>query len=678
MKVGLLNIRPDYSVNDVPISVPNGTDYLASFVNEHLPGFQAYVDYDARRLIEKKPDIVGISSFTRTFGAAKRIAADIKKYADIPVIIGGHHISALPDNLDQNMDIGVIGEGENTLVELLKYYSSGEKSPEKLAAIDGIVYRGQDGELIRTRSRGLIADLDVLPLPYRTVVSDVKGYWQQSIFTSRGCPFRCKYCAISEFWDKIRYHSPERVIVELNDLIARTNCQTITIHDDLFGINKKRLKTLVDLIRAEKIHQKVSFTCNARASVFDDEICQMFLDMNIRACVFGMESANDRILAYMKGSTTASQNQKALDLCKKYNIIGVPNFIVGFPTETKAEAAETYWFIRKNLDRLTDFRVFPACPLPGTHLWDYAVSKEIVKDFQDWEELDFYFFPEKSVYLNNDIYDRYEYSEILGRFYNLRDETKPFDVFSGELTEKRNFSVNLFKAIAETLHVKDRNTKVLEISSLDLSINDVTPLADRLVSNPAQNGKFLLDGYPEKTFDTVLLLYSLEQTRDPQKELEKIKKLMAPGGTLVIATHNILNPLFLLKILSGTDLYNSWGNNERKIISYYSSMITSAPEEERAALFKNFTSANIYSFWGISDPKNISYFSRPLIEKAVLQAGFQVTGHKSLKIEMDEKIINLFDQVRETASRLLQTDIQVSNGFSDLTFCNLRGVIQPS
>jgi anaerobic magnesium-protoporphyrin IX monomethyl ester cyclase len=658
MRVGLLNIRPDYSVNDVPISVPNGTDYLAAFVNEQLPDCQAYVEYDAKLLMDRKPDIVGISSFTRTFGAAKRIAADIKKHADIPVIIGGHHISALPDNLDKNMDAGVIGEGENTLIELIKLYNSGSVNSDSLAAIDGIVYRNEQGELIRTRSRGLISDLDILPLPYRTIVSGVNGYWQQSIFTSRGCPFRCKYCAISEFWDKIRYHSPERVITELNDLISKTGCKTITIHDDLFGINKKRLKTLVDLIRSEKIHQKVSFTCNARASVFDEEICQMFVDMNIRACVFGMESANDRILAYMKGSTTAKQNQRALELCQKYNLIGVPNFIVGFPTETPAEAGDTYWFIRKNLDKLTDFRVFPACPLPGTHLWDYAVSKGIVnQEYTDWEELDFYFFPDKSVYLNSEIYDRYEYSEILGKFYNLRETTKPFDVFSGELSEKRNYSVDLFNLIATSVNTKEKELKILEISNLELSINDVIPLAKTLVNHPVSSGKFQVEGYPEKSFDLILLLHSLELTRNPKEELQKLKRLLLPGGKIIIATHNILSPLFLLKILSGTDLYNSWGANERKIISYYSSMILTAPEEERSTLFKNFTSSNIYSFWGISDQKNLSYFTEQSMEKTASDAGFQVTKNKSLKIEIDKKILSLFEQIESHINNVLQLNI---------------------
>ena len=143
----------------------------------------------------------------------------------------------------------------------------------------------------------------------------------------------------------------------------------------------------------------------------------MFVDMNIRSCVFGMESANDRILNYMKGSTNARQNQNALDLCKKYNIVAIPNFIIGFPTETKEEASDTYWFIRRNLNNLSDFRIFPACPLPGTHLWDYAVSKEVVsKEFDNWQELDFIFDAEKSVFLNSELYDKYQYATILDEF----------------------------------------------------------------------------------------------------------------------------------------------------------------------------------------------------------------------------------------------------------------------
>jgi anaerobic magnesium-protoporphyrin IX monomethyl ester cyclase len=666
MKLGLLNIRPQYTDSNVPISVPNGTDYLASFINHHLPSWNAYVEYDEKKLMERKPDLVGLSSFTRTYNEAIKISREIKNNFNIPVIIGGHHISAIPDNLDYSMDVGVLGEGENTLLELVKLFEKGNFNEEGLNSINGIVYRNNEGLLIRTNPRELIPELDILPLPYRTIVKDVKGFWNQSIFTSRGCPFRCKYCAISEFWDKIRYHSPERVIMELSELISKTKCEHITIHDDLFGINKKRLKLLVDAIRHEKIHHKVSFICNARASVFDDEICQMFVDMNIRSCVFGMESANDRILNYMKGSTNAKQNQKAIDLCKKHNIVAIPNFIVGFPTETKNEASDTYWFIRRNMTNLTDFRIFPACPLPGTHLWDYALSKEIVpKEFNDWQELDFIFDTEKSVFLNNGLYDKYEYSTILNEFYSLREHTKPYAIVAGEILEKDKYTSKLFNLIVDYTKINTKELNILEISNLGLSIESKLPFKEKIFSGNITNGKLNIENINQK-FDAILFFHSLELTREPEKELEKIKALLNPDGYIVIVTYNMNNPLIILKILTENFVYSSWGPNQRKIISHFSDISFSSSEENKVEALKNFCGKNIYDSWGIGDLNNISFFTKKQLEKLINKSGFKVFANKEIIIETDNNAISFYEQINKLFKNYFQPDI--TPAFTNITF----------
>jgi anaerobic magnesium-protoporphyrin IX monomethyl ester cyclase len=666
MRIGLLNIRPRIEDTE-PFILPNGCDYLAAYVNHHLPGSEAFVEYKVKALLDKKPDIIGLSSFSRTYSYAREIAKEIKEHSDVPVIIGGHHISALPENLDQNMDIGVIGEGENTLVDLISLHQNGNFNPDKLAYVPGIIFRNENGGFTRTASRPLINDLDILPLPYRTMPEGVSNNWQQSIFTSRGCPFRCKYCAISEFWDKIRYHSPERVINELNDLIARYNCKTVIIHDDLFGINKKRLKILVDSIRSEKIHQKVNFVCNARASVFDDEICQMFVDMNIKSCVFGMESANDRILAYMKGSTTARQNQQALDLCKKYNILGVPNFIVGFPTETQEEAADTYWFIKRNMTNLTDFRVFSACPLPGTHLWDYAVSKQIIKNFEDWEHLDLVFTADKSIYLNADIYDQYEYEKVLDQFYNLQKKLKPFTIHSGELQSKNNYSNHLFKFISNSTRINQEKINILEISGLNYSIADKISFEGEVAALKVESGKLNTEALAEKSFEVILLLHGLELLRNPASELAKLKKLLTPGGMVIIASYNTTHPIFLLKLLMGTDLYYSsgWNENDLNFFKKAGKIIDLSHENSVEAL-RNLCGDNIYNTWGPTEKQTLSHFTREKIEKLAGETSYSFASNRTLAIELDKNVKNTYELIQKVLTQHLGPGREMSE-----VFCNV-------
>ncbi|MBC7472941.1 MAG: B12-binding domain-containing radical SAM protein [Candidatus Sericytochromatia bacterium] len=668
MKVGLLNIRPKYEDYSVPISLPSSCDYLASYLNTNMEGCEAHVEYELDDMLAKKPDIIGLSSFTRTYTAAREIAKEIKKRTNIPVIIGGHHISALPYNLDHTMDIGVLGEGEITLIEILRLYELGNVTDQKLAEIDGIVYYNENKELIRTKPRALIKDLDSLPIPYRTPFKkSVVGHLQHAIFTSRGCPFRCKYCAISEFWDQIRYHSPERVLEELMLLISQTNCREIAIYDDLFGINKKRLKSLVDLIRSENIHKKVNFTCNARASVFDDEICQLFLDMNIKACVFGMESANDRILAYMKGSTTGKQNQKALDLCKKYNISATPNFIIGFPTETPAEASESYWFIRKNKELVNDFRVFPACPLPGTHLWDYAIEKKIVqRDYEDWDEVDFFFTPEKSIYLNAEIYDQYEYKSILDSFYELRNKSKNFNVTSGEKYEKYVYSEKLLRYISLTLSLKNK-PEVLEITNLNFSVNNNPQNTNVKTISLEKYTKLDLSDYQENSFDNILLFHVLEFFPEPEKEILKLKKLLKPNGKIVLVTYNVKNPLFFLTLIKGLDTNNAWSAKERELINQYVEMAHAKEDvENKFEYVKKMFNQNIYSYWGICSKNNVSHFEINRIKDIANKTELKILDNKKFFIDLDKATTDFYDQL----SILISTSIGINNT-KDYSFSNV-------
>lgn len=668
MKVGLLNLRPKYETYDVPLSVPNGCDYLASYLNHNIENCNAFVEYDYQKLMLQKPDIIGISSFTRTYSDAIEISKRIKStYPTIPIIIGGHHITAMPEDLDYNMDVGVIGEGEVTLYELVTtYIRDSIFNDDNLSTINGVIFKDKLGNFVKTKSRELIKNLDDLPLPYRTVIPEIRGFWQQVIFTSRGCPFRCKYCAISEFWESMRYHSHERIITELNLIISKEGNTNVIIYDDLFGINKKRLKLLVDSVRAEGIHKKLTFNCNARASVFDEEIAQMFVDMNIKNVVFGMESANDRILGYMKGATTAKQNQKALDICKKYNITAVPNFIVGFPTETKAEAADTYWFIKKNIKDLTDFRVFPACPLPGTHLWEYGIEKNLIdKNYKSWENLDFFFDTEKSIYLNPEQYDKYEYKKMVDDFMDLRIQSKPFIVTSGEGAEKHKYFTNIAKFIAKIELIK--SNKVLEVASENFSINSFSNSVIATDSCKVINGKIELDYIKDIKYDTILVFNVLEKTINPKMEIEKLKNLLSENGQILVFSYNATNPLFIFKMLFTPDIYNSWDEKDKLMIFESINKLIFNEGNVSPEKIKEFTThSNIYSFWGINSADNINLFTKVTLNELFEKSGFEVILNKSVNINLDKNIKYIYDTIKQIFSFYLKNEAGFDECFANI------------
>ena len=192
-------------------------------------------------------DIVGISATSQGFARAKEISAQIKdKNRDIVTILGGHHITHLPETLPEHCDVGVRGEGEQSFLELVDCFSRNGLSPrpDNLRSIKGIVFH-ENGSIVTTGRRELIAPLDTLPFPARE-----PGHMPY-MFSSCGCPYTCAYCAGSAMWDKTRFFTVEYVVSEIEWILEQfPGTDYIPIWDDLFVANRPRLRKIVELVRA--------------------------------------------------------------------------------------------------------------------------------------------------------------------------------------------------------------------------------------------------------------------------------------------------------------------------------------------------------------------------------------------------------------------------------------------
>ena len=328
------------------------------------------------------PDVVGLSTVSQNYHVAQRYAA-ICKEAGKSVIIGGVHISTLPHTLTEDMDVAVINEGEDAIVELMRLFrDEGGLRPPGLSSINGIAYH-EGGELRTTAPRERVVELDRLAMPDRSLYDHPR----RGIFTSRGCPYDCTFCFSKPFWGKTaRYFSPEYVIEELKDIVTRFNVSQISIYDDLFVAHKERFRKIVKLIREEGIHKKVSFNCNLRPNIVDDELASLLKSMNITHIFLGIESGNDRVLKYLKkDACSVEQNLRAVKILKRYGIITFGGFIIGSPDETREEIMDTYDFIRKS--GIDAFSPLMLTPLPGTPVWALAKKRGLVSDFMDWSIL---------------------------------------------------------------------------------------------------------------------------------------------------------------------------------------------------------------------------------------------------------------------------------------------------
>jgi len=357
--------------------------YLVSVLRNNFDNLQfKIIDSNVEKELDSfKPDVVGISSVSQNFNLAIEYARLVKK-RDIKVLVGGVHISLLPRSLSKDMDIGVIGEGEKTIVELFK------NNFENLDKISGIIY-WKDNKIKITRPRELIKDLDIIPYPARDLL-EIEDH--TLMFTSRGCPYKCIFCSSSRFWKTVRYHSAEYVVNEIKLLIDKYNVKYIDFADDLFISNKKRLKQIADLIKQEKID--IVFGCDARANMIDDEIMKLLKSINVQKIVLGLESGNDRILTYLKGiggrsTVTVKQNYNAVKIANKYGILVNAGFVIGSPDETKEEILDTLRLVKTS--GLNHFEPYILTPLPGTLIWELAKKRGLVSDNMDWNKLDVMF-----------------------------------------------------------------------------------------------------------------------------------------------------------------------------------------------------------------------------------------------------------------------------------------------
>jgi len=436
------------SLADMESDPPLGLAYIASYLRKY-GNFTNTIIIDKEDPIKKirkeKPDLVGFYAMFLDFNKINAMAAEIKKKFDIPLLLGGPHISSMPQEfLSFNFDIGVVGEGEQTTLELINIFEKeGGFDPEKLKSIRGIVYRNERNALQMTEPRPLIEPLDKIPFPARDLLKmkevylvPRKGAFNElgiycNILTSRGCPYDCKFCSPSLFWRRFRCFTPEYVVEEMKFLISTYKLDGIIIWDDLFVVGKQRLEKIVKLIKNEKINEKINFWVFARTNLVDKDVAGLLKEMSVTAVGFGLESGSEKILKYLKGETvTVEDNIRAIKYCKEQGIKTMGNFVIGSPDETDEDLQKTFnLFTNENLD---ESYIHQLTPFPGTQIWEYAKQKGIVSD--DINNLDFSQF----------ILDGYKPSLVMTKKITKKRFKEWYDKFRNEELRK-NYNVSVTK-----------------------------------------------------------------------------------------------------------------------------------------------------------------------------------------------------------------------------------------
>jgi anaerobic magnesium-protoporphyrin IX monomethyl ester cyclase len=357
-----------------------------------------FVKNYVEKLIDLNPDIVGISSTTLDFEKAAEMARIIKKRLNAPILIGGAHISLLPSCLKGCFDIGVIGEGEETMLELMKLWLNKKNfAQEELKKIKGLVFH-KGKKLFFTEPRPSIEDMSTIPVYDKKYIDKrhfgkkfvAGGYYRYyNILTMRGCPYNCAFCSIAAMCNrKVRYVPIKDVVDEIEELVNKHHIQFINICDGTFNLNKQRIKEITEEMRKRKILGKVKFGSTARANIFDEECCKLLKDMGFVMVGFGFESGSPNMIKYLKKNVTLEQNQQAIILAKKYGFITMGSLILGSPGETIEDMKKTIDFVKFAKKHKCDMLwVRVMTPFPGTEIWDIAKERGKVRDDMNFEIL---------------------------------------------------------------------------------------------------------------------------------------------------------------------------------------------------------------------------------------------------------------------------------------------------
>ena len=332
-----------------------------------------------------EPELVGVSSVSMVIDDARRFAGVVKERLGAFTVLGGYHVTSIPHRLPPEFDVGVLGEGEETFAELARALRAGPLTPERLAGIVGTCYR--DGETIKVNPRReLVADIDALPLPLRP-----RRYNDnEPVFTSRGCPFRCNFCASHGFWgDRTRFRSAQSVVQEIVELVGGDHPpKEIAIMDDLWIAQKSRFREIVEALVQAGVPKKTSFSGFCRSNLVGEEEILLFKKLNYHYVRFGAETGSDVLLRRIKGNNISiADHQRVIDLCAKHRLLCGASFIFGMPGETREDLALTIDFLRRNQGRLQIMGFYLFCPLPGAPIWGELVEQGKVNDDLNFGDL---------------------------------------------------------------------------------------------------------------------------------------------------------------------------------------------------------------------------------------------------------------------------------------------------
>jgi anaerobic magnesium-protoporphyrin IX monomethyl ester cyclase len=370
---------------------PLGILYLSSYLR--AKGFDVEI-YDStfgsreelfEILNDGPPAAIGIYANLMTRGNAIEIAGAARA-AGWRVIVGGPEPSNYAEEyLDAGAEIVVPGEAEIALEQLMATGFDGAAWPE----MEGIIFRGADGSIVRNKPAHLLADLDAQPWPDRERI-DIPRYlrtWREhhgkssiSIITARGCPYKCNWCSHSVYGHSHRRRSPASVASEVEFLVGRYEPDMLWIADDVFTIHHGWIQEYAAELKRRGI--RIPFECITRADRVNERIAETLRELGCMRVWIGSESGSQRILDAMQRGVTVEQVRRAVGLCKANGIETGMFLMWGYDGEDISDVEATVDHVKQC--RPDVFFTTVSYPIKGTPYFDKVAARLV--NIKPWSQ----------------------------------------------------------------------------------------------------------------------------------------------------------------------------------------------------------------------------------------------------------------------------------------------------
>jgi anaerobic magnesium-protoporphyrin IX monomethyl ester cyclase len=346
-------------------------------------------------ILEKQPKVICIYTNLMTKVEVIRLIKILKtqKFNFPKIILGGPDVTYnIPNYLKSGADFLVIGEGEETTLELYNAIMTSKNFNE----VDGIAFLENDS-VIQTNARTKFKELDELPLPNREAINmysyletwkNNHGESSMTISTQRGCPYTCKWCSTAVYGQSYRRRPANQVAAEMKMLKDQYNPDAIWFVDDVFTISHKWLTAFHEEV--VKQNAQIRFECITRAERLNDEILRLLKEAGCFRIWIGAESGSQEIIDAMDRRVDVNHVKKIIQDTNAMGIETGTFIMLGYPGETEKNIEETIQYLKEA--KPTHYTITVAYPIKGTSLYNEIEDK--ITERPNWEnstdrEIDF-------------------------------------------------------------------------------------------------------------------------------------------------------------------------------------------------------------------------------------------------------------------------------------------------